>query len=571
MKQWPKIVLFSILLISTAAAAPSRAQEELDWRFGVVEAYTARNAARELQIGWTRARFHWAEVQAGGPAAWTPELSDEEIAEQLAAGREVVGLLIGIPEWARDEADLPAGLWLDHEDQGNLWASYVREIVSRYDGRIDHWIIWNEPDIEAGEIAHSWDGSVEDFYQLQRVAYLAAKESNPDSVIHLPAFTYWADVDAGREQYMARLLERIVADPQAAEHNYYFDVATAHLYFQADQIYDLLGVFQQIMDEHGLARPIWLVETNAPPYDDEGWPVADPTLAVSSTEQAAFLPQAAAAALAGGAERISVYKLRDTDGDRAANPEPFGLLRRDGSRRVAYTTYREAVRLMRGTRSATRERWDAVGLFRLQQEDRRTTVLFSRLPDPQTVEVEALSPTARLIDMWGQEQAVAAQDGRYIIDLQQALCTQTIGDYCMIGGTVLYLVEALDGGPPPEGLPAISAPAAMTTITLPTRTATAPPSFTPRPTLFPTASATRQPPLTRPVVPPLETATATEALQTQLPAVSAAAVTAAPTEAPQAMSRERAAPSIPAAAAPLLIAGVLAALLTAYFVVSRRG
>ena len=158
---------------------------------------------------------------------------------------------------------------------------------------------------------------------------------------------------------------------------------------------------------------------------------------------------------------------------------------------------------MRGTRSATRERWDEVGQFRLRTGRSPHNRAFCPAAGPAAGGGGgAVAGTARLVDMWGQEQVLAAQDGRYIIDLQQALCTQTIGDYCMIGGTVLYLVQALDGGPPPEGLPAISAPAAMTTITLPTRTATAPPSFTPRPTLFPTASATRQPPLTRPVVPP---------------------------------------------------------------------
>lgn len=494
------LLVAGLLFVVLGITAQSGAQEEKDWRFGVIEAYTARNAPRELNIGWTRVRFQWADVQAAGPDSWTPEVSDEQIDEQLADGREVLGLLIGIPDWARDEDDLPAGLWLEHDDPGNLWASFVREIVSRYDGRIDRWIIWNEPDIDASEVAHSWDGSVDDFYQLQRVAYLAAKEANPNAVIHLAAFTYWADVDAGREQYMARLLDRILADPQAAEHNHYFDVATAHLYFQPDQIYDLLGVFQEIMNERGLRRPIWLVETNAPPFDDPAWPVADPALAVSSTEQAAYIPQALAAALAAGAERIGVYKLRDTRGDRAANPEPFGLLRLDGSRRVAYTTYREAVRLMRGTTSASRERWDAVGQFRIEQEDRITTLLFARLPDPQQVEVEAIAGSARLVDMWGREQLLEAQTGTYTIDLQQALCTQPIGDYCMIGGTVLYLIQARDGGPPPQGPAAVAPPPTITATPPPTKTPAPTPSQTPAPpatmtsTPRPTATSTDQPP-----------------------------------------------------------------------------
>jgi len=489
------LMVFGLVFFSLKVAGNLEAQEEKDWRFGIVEAYTARNSARELKIGWTRVGFHWGVVQVDGPDSWTPELSDEQIDEQLAEGREIIGLLIGIPEWAKDEADLPAGLWLEHDDPDNLWASYVREIVTRYKGRIDHWIIWNEPDIDVSEVAHSWNGSIDDFYQLQRVAYLVAKEANPDAIIHLPAFTYWADFDAGREQYMARLLDRITADPQAAENNYYFDVATAHLYFQPDQVYELLGVFSGIMRERGMPQPIWLVETNAPPYDDPDWPVPDPTLAVSSTEQAAFFPQALASALAGGAERIGVYKLRDTEGDLAANPEPFGLLRRDGTRRVAFNTYREAIRFMRGTKTATRERWDEVGQFSLEQEDRLTMVLFARLPQEQQVEIKAIAPTARLVDMWGQEQVLEARDGSYIIDLQQALCTQTIGDYCMIGGTVYYLIQAVDGGFPPEGDPPIIPPQ-PTVIIVPSPIMTASPLPTDTPLPSATPSLTPWPPVT---------------------------------------------------------------------------
>ncbi|MFN2170772.1 MAG: hypothetical protein ACK2UF_05010 [Candidatus Promineifilaceae bacterium] len=517
--EWLKrgLLIIGLLLISLIMVRQMGAQEEKDWRFGIVEAYTARNSARELKIGWTRVGFHWADVQAGGPDTWTPGLSDEEIDEQLAEGREVIGLLIGIPDWARDEAGLPAGLWLDHDDPANLWANYVREVVTRYDGRINHWIIWNEPDIDASEVAHSWDGGVDDFYQLQQVAYLVAKEANPDSVIHLAAFTYWADFDAGREQYMARLLDRILADPQAAEHNYFFDVATAHLYFQPDQVYELLDVFLGIMRERGLAQPIWLVETNAPAYDDPEWPVPDPVLAVSNTEQAAYIPQALASAMAGGAERIGVYKLRDTEGDRAANPEPFGLLRLDGSRRLAFNTYREAIRFMRGVKTATRERWDEVGQFRLEQEDRITTVLFARLPQPQQVEIEAIAPTARLVDMWGQEQVLEAEDGYYNIDLQQALCTQTIGDYCMIGGTVYYLIQAIDGGFPPEENPPVVPPPPTITIALsPTMTASPSPTATPMPSA--TASLTPRPTATDVSKEPTAAATAvspTEITQTK--------------------------------------------------------
>ncbi|MEZ4518096.1 MAG: hypothetical protein R3C44_15175 [Chloroflexota bacterium] len=218
----------------------------------------------------------------------------------------------------------------------------------------------------------------------------------------------------------------------------------AHLYFQPDQIYEVINAFRDEMASRGLKKPIWLVETNAPPADDTYWPVPNWTLYVTVYEQAAFIPQAIASALAAGAERIAVFKLMDVDGDREANPEPFGLLRQDNSRRPAYDTYRVAIRQLGNAREAVRERWDAVGQIRVDQGDQTTTVLFSRLPYTQKVTIAADAPTAELVDMWGESRTITARNGVFTLDLPSALCTQTIGDYCMIGGTVMYLVQEKD-------------------------------------------------------------------------------------------------------------------------------
>ena len=282
---------FAILVIIATigpAAALAQDSDQGSWRFGVIESYDSPSHAKRLGVGWTRATFHWAEVQPDSPQTWTPHLSDEQIEAEIEAGRMIVGLLIGIPDWARAEDRLPQGLWAAYDDPANSWANYVRQAVSTYKGRIDHWIIWNEPDIRAGELAHTWDGSVADFAQLQRSGYLAAKTANSQAVIHLPAFTYWADYFAGSEQYMALLLDEILEDPQAAANNYYFDIATAHLYFQPGQIYDLLTLFTNIMRERGLQQPIWLVETNAPPLNDPDWLVPNWTLSVTQQEQGRF-------------------------------------------------------------------------------------------------------------------------------------------------------------------------------------------------------------------------------------------------------------------------------------------
>ncbi len=492
------IIHYSLLfLLLTAQSPTSNLQSPVSSptpnpQFGVIESTENPQAAAALGVGWTRVIFHWADVQANGPGSWTPKISDAQLDAEIAAGRQVVGLLIGIPDWARDDNLLPQGLWLPPADPGNTWANFVREAVGQYNGRIHHWVIWNEPDIAATEIAHTWDGSVADFAQLQRTAYLVAKEVDPAVTIHLAAFTYWADVYAGTEQYMARLLDELLADPAAAWHNAYFDVATAHLYFQPNQIYDLLALFQDIMRRRGLAQPIWLVETNAPPVDDPTWPVGDHHLYVTQAEQAAFMPQALAAALAAGAERIAVYKLQDTDTDRAANPEPFGLLRQNGEQRPAFTTYQVAIQHMAQAQRTERVRWDGLAQFRLEQPGQVTMLLFNRLFFDQEIAMAAAAPTALLVDQWGSAQPITATNGVYTITLPAAPCSQPIGDYCMIGGPAFYLVQALPPTPtPPPTATPTGTPSPIPTAT-PPPTATLPPtaasSWTPAP-LTPTLAA----------------------------------------------------------------------------------
>ncbi|MCA9941773.1 MAG: hypothetical protein KC418_24210, partial [Anaerolineales bacterium] len=414
------LVLGGLALWSRPPATAMAQSRPADWRFGVIESTESPADATDLGAGWTRVRFQWAEVQPHSPDEWLPPVSEGALAVEAAAGREVVGMLIGIPDWARGEDEMPAGLHLPADDPHNLWAGFVRQAVTRYANRIDHWIIWNEPDIwDPTTPGHTWDGDEADFLQLQRVAYRTAKAANPRAIIHLAAMTYFWDAQFGREQYLSRLLDLIVADPEAAANHAYFDVLTAHIYFQPASVYDVMTTFNTILRDHGLDKPIWLVETNAPPSDDPAWPVASVTLKVLQVEQAAFMPQSLALALAAGAERVAVYKLRDTDGDYAANPEPFGLVRQDGSRRPAFEAARVAFRLLTGVRAADRERWDAVGQVRLTQADRVTTVVFARLPLPQVAEVPRVGDSANawLVDMWGKRRTIEAVDGVFRVNL----------------------------------------------------------------------------------------------------------------------------------------------------------
>ena len=414
-----------------------------DPRFGAVETYDAPTAASDLGAAWTRIPFLWTQMQPNGTHEWFPPISDEELALEMTLDRQPVGLVITTPGWATDTrmgAGVPYGLYAGHNDSDNLWANFLWDLVTTYAGRIDHWIIWNEPDVwDATHPGYTWGGSVEDFFQLQRVAYLAIKEANPNATVIFAGTSYWWDAAYGRDLYLRRYLDLLVQDLSAPGNNYYCDAVALHVYFQPDFVYSITALYHQLMREHGFDKPIWIVETNAAPSFDPKMPVPNSQFAVTLDEQAAYIVQAFAMAIAGGATRISVFKVIDTPTDLVANPEPFGLIRADGSRRPAFDAYRVATTFMAGFQSGQLDQRSDVTIVTIPRSTGTTTVLWTRTPSPVTVEIPTRTGSATLVDMWGNRRTISTSGSVHTVSLPGAICTH--GPPCLIGGPPYLIIE----------------------------------------------------------------------------------------------------------------------------------
>ncbi len=558
-KALPALVCFGLLILFLPSK-PASALEPLDPRFGAVEAYDAPDQATLAGVGWERIIFWWHQLQPNGPEDWNGQYFPDEILDrERAQGREVVGLLKNTPHWATDGEPLrgvPRGLYLPHDDANNLWAAFVRRVVSHYAGRIDHWIIWNEPDVWDGEhVGHAWAGSVEDYYQLLKVAYLAAKEANPNCVIHLTGLTYWWDWVYGRRQYFERLLDVVAQDPTAPEHNHYFDVVTLHIYFKSQTIYEITSIFRQAMQEHGLDKPIWINETNAAPSHDPSRPVHNPRFVISLDEQASYIIQAWALGLAAGVERIAVYKMIDKPGDVHANPEPYGLVRADGSLRPAFHAYQVVTTYFAGYRKATLVRRGDIDQVTIDRGERTTTVLWNRSSVTTTIAVQAIAPQAILVNKEGQSRALTADDGQYVLTLAGALCSDPVS--CFIGGSPLLLVE--EGLPSARGLlqpTSTPTPTSTSTATpFPTATPTPLPTKTPSPTPMPTATPMPTPvptatPTPIPTMTPPPTSTPTATSTPTLTATNTPSPTSTLTPSPTVTATSSSAPTLPVASKP---------------------
>jgi hypothetical protein len=416
-----------------------------DTRFGAVEAYRAPERADAIGVSWMRLVFAWNELQKAGPGSWNRfYFRDDLLDRELASGRQVVGVIVGTPAWAGDGTtrSVPHGLDLPPEDPGNGWAAFCNQIAERYRGRIDHWVLWNEPDVwDESSPAYTWSGSVEACARLVSVGYRAMKRANPDARVALPGLTYWWDEAHHRPQYFGRLLEALASDPEAPRHGWYFDAVVLHLYNEPEGLARAPARFREILAERGLTRQIWVNETNVTAWDDPARPLPRGDFRVTMDEQASFIVQAFALGLASGVERISVYPFVD-----AAQPseyEPLGLVRTDHSTRPAYDAYRAASRYFRGVRPGRIDRAPDHTLVTLDRDDGRVSVAWANGPRPATASVKPLGTQALLVNRRGDETILAPEGGAYRLPLEAA--TTSVGpaqpERYVIGGSPLILVE----------------------------------------------------------------------------------------------------------------------------------
>jgi hypothetical protein len=510
-----RLLLISFLLVvlgvagmSETAVSPAAAQSAVDPRFGAIESFWAAPEAAELGVGWERILFYWNSIQPGGPGDWnTLHVPEEWLAEARAQGRQVVGLLKNTPTWATDgefAAGVPRGLYLPVDDPGNLWANYVRQVVTYYGPRgVRHWIIWNEPDIAPDVYGHEFSGSVEDYYQLVKVAYTVIKSVDPEMTVLLGGMTYWHD-----PSYLRRYLQVVVADPEASANNYFFDAVSVHIYFRPETMGTIIGNAFAVQQQLGIAplKPVWVNETNARPSMDPEWPVSVQAFEIDLEQQAWYIPQAFALGFYAGAARMSVYKLVDIN--LSPGDESWGLLRPyTHTKRPAFFAYQTTIKYLSGfTYPIYRQQTDLYTMVTFNRPTGVTRVLWARTTTPVTVQVPALAESGLQISVLGSETPIVPENGVYQIGLSGARCY----DDCYMGGEPVFIFEAgvqaagnetaSGGGAVPTAVPTI-VPTVVPTV-VPTTVPTATPTIAPTETPTPTATATATPT-------PTATATAT--------------------------------------------------------------
>lgn len=440
------LLLFLIVMLCAVAPGRGAAQDTpSNARFGLVNAYRSPDEARDSGAGWEIMTLRWDELQPNGPNDWSPNPEmDQWLSTVRAAGREVVAVIVGTPRWAtQGEAGtgVPRGLYLPVSDPGNTWAGFVSRAASAYGSKgISRWVIWRDVDIPAGRRDAQWDGSIEEYYQLVKVASVAAKNANPNAVIHLSGV---GDYDPN---WFSRFIDIALDDPSAPVNNYYFDVATLHVFYSPERIFTLMQNHFYVMEQNGIPlKEVWINETNARPAVDPQVYPEDATFRehsrVSMEQQAAFIIQSYALGFAANrGARIAVYQLADNL--EADEDQAFGLVRTDGSPRQAFYTYQLAAEQFNGFVYARRidTTRPLIDYVRLTFGNKVTHIAWALTRDNATLIIPSRTRQATLLDMYGNRWTVSPEGGVYEVVVGGAECNDPAFG-CLIGGAPWMLIE----------------------------------------------------------------------------------------------------------------------------------
>jgi len=136
---------------------------------------------REMGSPWIVEYFPWPYVEPQ-EGAFTWGHSDVVVEHAQNQGLTLIARLGWVPGWARPDLDEQETTltYLDAEHYDEF-ADFVAAFVSRYRGRVNHVIIWNEPNL-----SFEWGYrpvDAEGYVELLRAVYPRVHAANPDVVV----------------------------------------------------------------------------------------------------------------------------------------------------------------------------------------------------------------------------------------------------------------------------------------------------------------------------------------------------------------------------------------------------
>lgn len=325
-----------------------RAQSRDDFLFGICS-HTERVPADEHELEMQAAAAAGATVMRVGaswamlepkPGEWRWDIQDRLVDLAAKHGIEIQALLGYGPAHAVSEQLRAAQREAYQRNQPDAyritlfgppeeepWRRYVRNMVSRYQGRIRFYEVWNEPDLGF------WRGTTDEYIQLLRAASQEIRQADPKAIVLSGGFATVLE-HAGRARN-PDLQQRVLAEASDA-----FDIHVLHQHGPFSEFkHALEGELPRLRRAMSTPRPLYFNETAISSSFDGG-----------ERAQAHTLVKKIAYTMAKGAIGYTWYDLRN-DGINPANPEHnYGLLSERLIPKASFAAYSELVRRLHSAR-----------------------------------------------------------------------------------------------------------------------------------------------------------------------------------------------------------------------------
>ncbi len=170
----------------------------------------------EAGFRWVKQEFAWREIEGAGPGIYDWSYSDR-LMDQVDAHKLNIIARVGVqPAWAGGNYP-DIGPPDDYQD----FMNFLGALVSRYQGRVDAYQIWNEPNL-----SREWGGrppNPAEYAEMLKMAYQTVKAIDPDATVisaGLAPTTRWDDVAMPDTVFIQGMYDAGAAP--------YFDLLGAH-------------------------------------------------------------------------------------------------------------------------------------------------------------------------------------------------------------------------------------------------------------------------------------------------------------------------------------------------------
>ncbi len=218
------------------------------------------DAAREVGATWVRIGFIWALAEPSRGEYNFAEF-DWIISAAMERNLSVLPVVMFTPRWASSHPDAE-DYYLYPPSNMEYLREFGKAVASHYRGKVDHWELWNEPDMKEFLKDADGDGSTaHEYAEMLASFHRGVKEGNPEAYVLLGGLADSATEPGCERDYLRKLL----GDPEFPAGKY-FEIHNIHTNFRSpEDIARQIRRNRDILSEFNLTKPVWVTETSYTP------------------------------------------------------------------------------------------------------------------------------------------------------------------------------------------------------------------------------------------------------------------------------------------------------------------